>query len=268
MAGKINKKNTQKDSLETSVHLVNPIFQFPIDTIKIVVFGIGGTGSLLLSNLARMNNALKSIGHMGIKVIAIDDDIVESHNVGRQMFYPPDIGRKKAEVLITRINNSYGFDWQSYSERLNEKTEVYKSFKTNLVFSCVDSIESRKFIKKFCEKSAEYSKNSAKEFKLYYWIDCGNTKDTGQVKIASYNNKTKKLFDVFHIWKGIEKNIIPDMPSCSAVDSLRKQDLFINSFVALAAANITWNIMRSDRLDYDTVFVNSDDFAMKKAMLS
>ena len=73
--------------------------------IKIIaVYGCGGTGSHVINGLARINHALKQLGKDEIYVTAYDYYVVTKANVGRQAFYPNDIGHKKSKVLIERIN--------------------------------------------------------------------------------------------------------------------------------------------------------------------
>jgi PRTRC genetic system ThiF family protein len=88
------------------------------------VIGAGGTGSLLATDLARLNLALEETGHPGMKVTIVDGDTVSKSNVGRQSFYTCDIGSNKAEVVVSRINNAYGFSWVAKPEFLKPGAEL------------------------------------------------------------------------------------------------------------------------------------------------
>ena len=57
------------------------------------VIGAGGTGSQMLMGLAQLHTAMIALGHPGgLDVTVIDSDQVSEANVGRQMFYPSDVG--------------------------------------------------------------------------------------------------------------------------------------------------------------------------------
>ena len=66
----------------------------------------GGTGSQVATNLARMDMALRALGHPGLHVTVFDPDTVSEANIGRQLFSESEIGLNKAVALVTRINVS------------------------------------------------------------------------------------------------------------------------------------------------------------------
>lgn len=125
---------------------------------SIAVLGCGGTGGHVAAGLARLQLAVQSLGGKFPRVTLCDPDIVETPNIGRQLFSEDDVGVNKATALASRINLSYGMDWQS------SETDTVGSM--NLV--CVDSRRSRKKI---------YSRGGLQA----YWIDHGNNASTGQV---------------------------------------------------------------------------------------
>lgn len=49
----------------------------------------------------------------GLQVTVWDDDTIEEHNAGRQLFFRPDVGMNKAEVMVYRLNMAYGLNWQA-----------------------------------------------------------------------------------------------------------------------------------------------------------
>ena len=89
-------------------YLINP--QHPV-TVNLI--GAGGTGSQVLTCLARLDTALRGLGHPGLFVTLYDSDIVTEANIGRQLFSPSDIGLNKAQCLVTRMNNFFGNDWKA-----------------------------------------------------------------------------------------------------------------------------------------------------------
>ena len=89
-------------------YLINP--QHPV-TVNLI--GAGGTGSQVLTCLARLDTALRGLGHPGLFITVYDSDIVTEANIGRQLFSPSDIGLNKAQCLVTRMNNFFGNDWKA-----------------------------------------------------------------------------------------------------------------------------------------------------------
>ena len=93
----------------------------PFDKLNVVLVGCGGTGSRVLVELSALSQNLVEMDHLGFNIHVFDDDIVEQHNIGRQMFYQSDLGEYKADVLSSRINRSYGDNINSYNERYDQK---------------------------------------------------------------------------------------------------------------------------------------------------
>ena len=104
----------------TDSYLINP--QHPV-TVNLI--GAGGTGSQVLTCLARLDITLRGLGHPGLFVTLYDPDIVTESNIGRQLFSISDVGLNKAQCLITRINNFFGNDWKA--GHLSGNTERYQA---------------------------------------------------------------------------------------------------------------------------------------------
>lgn len=75
----------------TDSYLMNP--QHPV-TVNII--GAGGTGSQVLTGMARLDVTLRALGHPGLFVTVYDPDIVTDANIGRQLFGPSDLGLNKS----------------------------------------------------------------------------------------------------------------------------------------------------------------------------
>lgn len=103
-------------------HFTHEYILNPSHRVTVNLVGAGGTGSQVLSALARMDYALYKLGHPGLYVRVYDDDVVTDANIGRQLFRGADIGQNKANVLVTRINTFFGVDWEAVQERYGEKT--------------------------------------------------------------------------------------------------------------------------------------------------
>ena len=166
-------------------HFAPTYFLNPLHKISVCVVGAGGTGSQVLTCLARMNSTLIALGHPGLHVTAIDPDTVSEANLGRQLFSKPDIGRFKTDVLIERINRFFNLNWESCTKRLDRTMAL----PYNIIISCVDSVESRKIIKDLTTTDIKTKIVDDDFTKQYYWMDFGNGNNSGQVILSDGKNQ-------------------------------------------------------------------------------
>ena len=242
-------------------HFVHPYILDPAHPLTVALIGAGGTGSQVLTSLGRMNYALRELGHQGLHVKVYDSDIVTQANCGRQLFSPIEVGRNKAEVLTTKLNMFFGTSWESIPEMYDERTEH-----TNIVISCVDTVKSRLAICKNLGREDERGQRGYDREKNYYWLDFGNTQETGQVILGTMKDlsQSKKkdnvgrlrcVTDFFDLTKVNERN---SGPSCSLAEALTKQDLFINSTLAQIGMALMWKMFTKGALDIQGAFLNLD----------
>lgn len=220
------------------------------DPLSVLVYGCGGTGSHVVSNLARMNYALRQIGHRGITLEAIDPSTVSVSNAGRGLFTTNEIGMNKAEAMVTRMNRLYGSQW------IGGDTQKRKS--ANIIFTCVDTVQARREI----GNKIEAFSGGVHSDKPYLWIDTGNDRDTGQVIMGVFENNSisrKNIPTVIHSEPEVanQKNFTVDQESCSLREALFKQDLFINSTVAEKAVHMLWLLLRNGYITYRGVYINN-----------
>ena len=83
----------------------------PYHPVTVFIIGAGGTGSQVITNLARMDTALQASGHPGLHVTLFDPDTVTQANIGRQLFSETELGMNKAIAAVTRINRFFGTAW-------------------------------------------------------------------------------------------------------------------------------------------------------------
>lgn len=247
-------------------HVVDSILVDGRHDISIIVVGCGGTGAHVLTNLAMINASLKELGKRQIQLSAFDDDVVMPHNVGRQLFSPADIGRNKAECIIERINRYYGIAWAA----VPEKYGTHKDYRAGaaITFSCVDSMSSRIDIIQQLKRASNYLGGGSRPL---YLIDIGNDRYAGQVFLSTVikikqPNKREYIDEL--------PNIIDEYPklidkkedktdSCSAAESLTRQDLFINKMLATYATTIFWHMIRNFVTSYRGVYVNLSTYESK-----
>lgn len=227
---------------------------------SVMVLGIGGTGSYVLTHLARLNQTLMLLGRPGIYVTAIDYDKVEEHNVGRGLFTIHDVGKNKAKCFIEKLNRAFGTDWE-YESKF-EKTGI-----GNILISCVDNIKTRVDINDAYRKRA--FKGLVDYNTQFYWIDTGNSQYNGQVFIHDVYNidKFKKSITIVDLIKKNNSNLEDDnKPSCSAIESLASQSLNINAMIGILVNKVMEDIFDMG-IDYNFLTVDIDNFVMNKQFI-
>ena len=224
-------------------HYIFQELTMPRDKIKVLFVGAGGTGSILLAGLARINHALVSLGHPGMMVYVFDGDDVSEANLARQLFSKSDLGLNKATVQVTRINSFFGVNWSSQPMMFTQRTLSKADLFFPLVISAVDNARARIVIRK------------AIKDKALYWLDTGNTFNTGQTilgtlkKIDQPKKRTQTidfLPTVIDLYPDIESMDTDSLqgPSCSLEASLQRQSFFINQHIATSALRLIWDVMR------------------------
>ncbi len=257
------------------LHYTDSYLFEPLHRVTISVIGCGGTGSFILSKLARLDYALSKLDHPGLHITAYDNDTVEEYNIGRQNFTPYDIGQNKAMCLIEKINMAYGTQWIAKAE----KVDAFNNYdKTNFIITAVDNVETRMKLSKYiASKKSKYNNDYNREL---YWIDAGNGKDFGQVILSTIDNikqPTSKKFETVDKLENIvekygdlskfDNEKTQGMKSCSMAESLSKQDLFINDTVALYVVDIISRLLRDLKIDYSGVIINQATLATKPLAL-
>lgn len=139
---------------------------------KVIVIGLGGTGSILIQPLARFLQSQKFTG----KLLLIDGDTYSMSNMDRQLFNPSMINMNKAAFQAALLAN--------YVPGLKDQIQVLPEYISQLgieelvdenvvVFNCVDNNAVRKYVEDKC-----LILNNA------IHICCGNELTRGQVQIS------------------------------------------------------------------------------------
>jgi len=212
--------------------------------LRILVVGAGGTGSALLASLAQIAVALPQLGHAGLAVHVVDDDVVSPTNVGRQLFSPSDVGRAKASVLVNRINAAYGLAWTAEVGRIGADDR----FDADVVIGCVDNRLARQHM--LAERCGRWREAA-------WWLDCGNSATSGQVVLGAWRRGKVVLpsvADLFPDAVDAQADAADEAPSCSMAEALSRQDLLINRLMADAACNLLWQLLRHGQVDHHGVF--------------
>ncbi|MCO6148917.1 PRTRC system ThiF family protein [Flavobacterium sp. NRK1] len=246
-------------------HFIAPELLNPTNPISVCLIGAGGTGSQVLTGLARMSHSLQQLGHAGFQVSLWDDDIITDANRGRQLFAECEVGLSKATALITRTNRFFGTAWRAVEKAF---TVDMATGRNAIYISCVDSAAARFVI---AEVLNDLDLSSHRADTPRYWMDFGNSKDTGQVILSSIRKikqpKSEKFdtveslpFVTEEFGKLLRQSNNDDTPSCSLAEALEKQDLFVNSVLAQMGCSLLWQLFRKGYTEQRGVFVNLGDF--------
>lgn len=229
-------------------------------TLNIALIGAGGSGSQVLTGLARMAVALHDLQLEDLHVTVYDPDSVSTANVGRQLFSPSDIGVPKATALVNRINNYFGFSWDAVTSAF--PYEQNENIRNNILVSCVDTRSARKRIYGHIHNHP------------CYWLDLGNSNHSGQAVIGNADYAARSPFQkrkytllptVADLFPEILDDQLPedDAPSCSLAEALQKQDLLVNQVVATHALELLWQLLRHGEIQYHGFFFNANAFSLQ-----
>jgi PRTRC genetic system ThiF family protein len=221
-------------------HYLNTDIINNVHPARVLLIGCGGTGTYVLRELARIHLALLAMERQGLYVMACDGDHVEEANIGRQTFTKEDIGLNKASVLITRINRFYGLMWEACPEMMD--TSLISN--ANIVISCVDNHATRR----------EIAGSNITTYP-FYWLDFGNGKDFAQAILSLNTAEGMILKNIFDLHGDLE-DADDDGPSCSLLQALNQQSLFINSIIAMHGINMLWTLLKDMCIDYHGIYIN------------
>ncbi len=252
-----------------NIHAIPSYFLNPTHPISICLIGCGGTGSLMATRLARLDYALRESGKLGLEVVVFDPDTVEKHNVGRQGFCPYDIGDNKAVNVVSKLNRGFGCNFKAIADYFSiEKASKQLSTTHNIYITATDNAQFRvDFQPFFKEKKKPNCSNGYGD--AFYWMDLGNSKNTGQCILGSKAIK-----------QPLADNVVPELPtiidrypninsndnqskqghSCSYASKFEEQDLCINDCLSAQAYAILWKMFTVGVIRQAGFFINLDNF--------
>lgn len=122
-----------------------------LETVKsIVIVGVGGTGSFLLTQLVRYINSLPFAGK--IEIVIVDGDKYEENNVDRQEFAHSRMGKNKADVQVEVYKQKFPkLKITSVPEYLGEGNIENVIWENSVTFCCVDNHVCRFLVSKHCQ---------------------------------------------------------------------------------------------------------------------
>ena len=268
----MNTKIAKNKEIKAKVHFMDNTLINPTNPITVNLIGAGGTGSQVLTALARMNHALTKLNHAGLSVRLWDDDVITEANLGRQLFAESELGLSKSVALINRANRFFGTNWKAETQRFEkyDLVQLQSNMKSEIYISCVDSVKSRFDIAEILNElkiDKSYYRNQCK-----YWIDFGNSQFTGQVLLSTIGNIKQPNSEKYETVENLPfiteefgellkiSEEEDNTPSCSLAEALEKQDLFINSTLAQMGSSLLWNIFRNGLTVNRGFFLNLKNF--------
>lgn len=223
--------------------------------IHVLVVGAGGNGSKVAIGLRHLSSALEALigPNHKLTVTIADGDTIEDHNLVRQAFYPSDLGQNKAVVLTNRLNLSSGTCWRAIPHHLT--SEDVTRLRADIVIACVDNRAARKAIHEGADDRASG---------VTYTLDLGNTSTSGQVILGvpqhAHDRSTgPRLPTAPELHPELVDTSTPEdnTPSCSTIESLDKQDLYVNDTLATHALNLLWQLFRYGQISHHGVYVDT-----------
>lgn len=232
---------------------------------KIVLIGVGGTGSYLAQGLCKLVAGY----NLPLGLVFVDPDRVEEKNTHRQNFMAWEVGEPKAKALAFRLAQQFGLKiealemtgedyFQQYRYRFERKT---------LKVCCVDNFEARINLKEEtpildCGNGLEHGQ-----------VIFGNCADAKAIKKESRNwNKTPTIENLPTpvLKAGMEtlaKGSKQSTPSC-ADHPFAEQSVFVNEMASQAALIILGQLLVTKRVKTPAIYFDSGRGRMNPARLS
>jgi len=275
----MNSGKNKNREIKAKVHFTDNALMNPTNPVTVNLIGAGGTGSQVLTALARMNHALTELNHPGLFVRLWDEDVITEANLGRQLFAESELELYKSVALINRVNRFFGTNWKAETQKF-EKDDLGKlksNMKSEIYISCVDNVKSRFDIAEILNElkiDKIHYRNQCK-----YWIDFGNSQFTGQVLLSSIGNIKQPNSEKYETVDNLPfitdefgellkiSEAEDNTPSCSLAEALEKQDLFINSALAQIGSSLLWSLFRNVLTENRGFFLNLKNFHSKPIKL-
>lgn len=243
-----------------------------LENVNLVLIGCGGTGSWLAPTVARYARMLTEHFGKTVTVTFIDPDQVEAKNVYRQNFCDAEVGLNKATTLANRYGLAWGVEICAMNEHFTRSTKpsgVKLAGVADALFvliGCVDTTAAR----------LEIANWSGWRFEHVWWLDCGNKKTVGQVRLGRKwkDNQTPLALDGYCSWLPLpsvqspELIDVSDAPdeaspvadeshlSCAELAMRGSQSLSINFRMASIASEMLGKLLLTLDLEYYAAYVS------------
>lgn len=233
--------------------------------IKILLIGVGATGSQLTPFLCQMLNNYTNIN---TDLLFIDEDIISKKNLKNQKFMKEEVGEFKSRILAER----YKLVYPDLNVKYIDKYITSKGALTNLVeklsskiadedlfiiLGCVDNIASRKVLNEFF--------NSTDKNLIY--IDSGNGTDIreGQVVVGVKLNNRVLQEPVGALYNEIltDTSGFKELYSCGEVLDKNPQNIATNVLAATTIFTILNELFYSHQIKVHEVLFDAENTFIK-----
>jgi PRTRC genetic system ThiF family protein len=164
--------------------------------IRIIVAGVGGTGSHLVPFLPELARQL----HMQdreVSLALVDPDTVAEQNCSRQNFFPKDVGLAKAVVLACRYGVPSGVPLTAVVDRF-DPNQIRGWNQLTVLVGCTDNHAARRDLSRALA--------GAEDRHPVLYLDAGNHFDTGQVVLGTTHDRER-------LRKAFATGVCTDLPA-------------------------------------------------------
>lgn len=248
-----------------------PIVLPQADRLSLYLIGCGGTGSWLAPSLCRIARMISEQGKK-VDLTFIDPDRIEAPNILRQNFCDAEIGLNKAQTLAIRYSIAWGIEIKAITSRFDHLTLDLPTFSryhpiVTILIGCVDNAAARKSI----ALALSQSQNSTltPEPTSLWWLDCGNSYNSGQVLLGSRVDTNPDTYQ-FHplgcyrlpapsiiqpdLLKPLPEELDDSNLSCAEMAMRNAQSLSINQRVAAEAGDYLVRLINGKLNRFATYF--------------
>jgi PRTRC genetic system ThiF family protein len=253
----LSHAETSVEELVMETHHIHP--ELLERQVRVLVVGCGGTGSAVVAGLPYLHQSLSARGHPGgLHVTVLDGDTISPTNCVRQPFARSEVGLNKAVVLVNRLNLFWGLKWDAIPAHLKPGNHISRGYsgddlRAHIVLGCVDTRGARATIHDAVSNWSTVS----------YWLDLGNSADSGQFILGEPLNERNRrsrlrLRSAAELYPEICDQALDNErePSCSAVEALERQELYVNSTLAQHALALLAQLFRYGEITYHGGFIN------------
>ncbi len=242
-----------------------PVLPFQTEHLKIVLIGLGGTGSFLARHVACMIVLLRNAGK-DASLTFIDPDTIEAGNIPRQNFCPAEIGRYKAEALAERYTRDFGIEIGCIPSAFSPDMAVADWNTLTVLVGCVDNATARIALHTALQKNERPSYNNSIGVSRIWWLDLGNGLDYGQVLLGSTTN-VQTLTSAFALGALPRCSLLPSpllqepnlreprpeeradqRLSCAELLAANAQSMTINAAMAIEGADYLYRLLITGNL--------------------
>jgi len=245
---------------------MNNVFDPHLYVKTVTIVGLGGTGSQIARSAARILYDMKMARMHTPQLVLIDPDTVEMKNVGRQMYVEADVRQPKAHVLMRRFNCALGLDSTAIAESVDAERH-FERHGAGIVIGAVDNHHARQELSRV--------KNAV-------WLDVGNHFSTGQAVLGNTDDRALMLKHMDG--KDGKYSYLPNaallfpqllepepapqpeperLPSCAEFVAVREQDLLVNDWVAVVAAQYLYKLLHKQPITSFVSYASSEGIGIR-----